>query len=171
MTQSIGATFEREHREIDDAVLAAAEAIVDPIDRQQLSEAVHALRRHIYAEEELMFPALRDAGLVGPVLVMLREHAEMWMLLDTLDELIASDDDSADALRDACARLLDLLQRHNAKEEAILYPQVDVVLDSGAASVLRELLVGGALPVGWRCQHALIDRRAVADSQESSSHV
>lgn len=149
LTEPLSVTFEREHREIDQALLAAADRVVDG---HNLIDALHTLRRHIYAEEELMFPALREAGMVGPVLVMLREHAEMWPLLDTLDELIAAEG-ADERLRDAATRLLGMLQRHNPKEEAIVYPQVDAVIDPEPASLLRQLLVGGGMPEGWRCQH------------------
>ena len=152
LPEPLSTAFKREHREIDDAVLAAARGTADQRNRQPLAGALHTLRRHIYAEEEFMFPALRDAGLVGPVLVMLREHAQMWQLLDTIDNFIAADL-AADALADGCTRLLDLLQRHNPKEETILYPQVDALLDAEPASVLRQLLIGGDLPTDWRCQH------------------
>lgn len=151
-TGSLRAAFEREHRQIDDVVLAATDTAGDRYDGRQLSAALHTLRRHIYAEEELMFPALRDAGLVGPVLVMLREHGEMWALLDTIDELVGADD-GGEAVAAACASLFDLLRRHNPKEEAMLYPQVDALLDAESASVLRQLLLAGDLPAGWRCQH------------------
>lgn len=151
LTEPLSTAFEREHRESDGGILSAVDARADRTGRQALADAIHALRRHIYAEEELMFPALRDAGVVGPVLVMLREHAEMWPLLDTVEQSAADDD--VPALREACASLLDLLARHNPKEEAILYPQADTLLDPAAASVLRQLLVSGDLPTGWRCQH------------------
>lgn len=149
LTEPLSATFEREHREIDHALLAVNDHV---IDLHRLVDAVHTLRRHIYAEEEFMFPALREAGLTGPVLVMLREHAEMWQLLDDIDAQIAAEG-AAHQLCDAAARLLGMLQRHNPKEETILYPQVDAVIDAEPASMLRQILVGGDLPEGWRCQH------------------
>jgi iron-sulfur cluster repair protein YtfE (RIC family) len=145
---SIG--FEEEHRAIDRDILAVVIGPADLAGRQAVVVASRILRRHIYAEEELIFPALRDAGLVGPVLVMLREHAEMWPLLDTVERLAA--DGEATALQDACATLLDLLARHNPKEEVILYPRVDDALDAATATTLRRLLVDGELPTGWRCQ-------------------
>ncbi len=151
LTEPLSASFEREHREIDDGILTGVDGAADPSRRAALVDAVCALRRHIYAEEELMFPALRDAGLAGPVLVMLREHAQMWQLLDTIDQLITADG-PAEELHDACHGLLDLLARHNPKEEVILYPQVDTLLDLRAASVLRRLLLEGEPPAGWRCQ-------------------
>lgn len=141
----------REHRVIDDVIVA----VVHGDDAQgrttdDLVAALGVLRRHIYAEEEIVFPPLRDAGLVGPILVMLREHAEMWQLLDQLDTLIAAG--TADGeVRETCARLLDLLQRHNPKEETILYPQADELLGPIAAAGLRRFLAAGDVPIDWQC--------------------
>ncbi|HEY3459830.1 MAG TPA: hypothetical protein VGL52_03315 [Casimicrobiaceae bacterium] len=39
------------------------------------------LRRHAYVEHEILLPPLMKAGLVMPVLVMKREHAQMWPLI------------------------------------------------------------------------------------------
>lgn len=152
LTEPLSAALEREHREIDDGIQSFV-ADADDHDRQGLADAVHALRRHIYAEEELMFPALQDAGLVGPVLVMLREHAQMWPLLDALDLLLGSSDPDATELHVVCTDLFDLLQRHNPKEETILYPQADGVLTSALGAHLRAFLDSGDLPPGWICQH------------------
>ncbi|HVU60716.1 MAG TPA: hemerythrin domain-containing protein [Mycobacteriales bacterium] len=149
-TEPLSVAFEHEHRAIDEDILAVVNGPADPVRRQALVAAAQVLRRHIYAEEELMFPALRDAGLIGPVLVMLREHAEMWPLLDNVEQLAT--DGEAPALQEACSSLLDLLARHNPKEEAILYPQVDDLLTPATAATLRQLLLAGELPTGWRCQ-------------------
>lgn len=151
LTVSPSAVFEREHHAIDSGIGAFADGSGGR-DHDTLAAALHMLRRHIYAEEELMFPPLREAGLVGPVLVMLREHAKMWLLLDALEDLLAAGEIDPAALRGNCAQLFELLQRHNPKEEAILYPQADTLLGEGDVSRLVEFLTSDDLPDGWSCQ-------------------
>lgn len=149
---TVAEALEREHDEIDDGIEEFAAALVggDP-DPQPLTRAVAALRRHIYLEEEFLFPPLRAAGLVMPVFVMVREHGQVWKLLDALD----------DALRDGAGRtsvaallhdLQEQLEAHNLKEEQILYPQTEQALTVAAAAELRELLDTGRTPEGWSCE-------------------
>lgn len=144
-SQSLRSVLEREHREVDAGLINAE-------DRPALTRAMGALRRHIYAEEVLLFPSLRDAGMVGPILVMLREHAQMWATLDTLD-LRLDTGASGEQVAALCRELLAQLQAHNPKEEAILYPQADDLLDADALSRLRMFLDSGQLPTGWTCPH------------------
>ena len=144
--ESLAAALEREHHEIDDGIAAFT---ADPGAREPLARAVRALRRHIYLEEEFLFPALREAGLMAPVLVMLREHGEMWTVLDALDG--APDGDAALGL---CKRLTVQLLHHNLKEEKILYPELDRVVPEPRAETLREFLRTGETPEGWVCVRA-----------------
>ena len=83
---SLAAVLEREHHDIDNGIEAfAALLAAGEVDAEPLRRAAGALRRHIYIEEALVFPPLRDAGLVAPVFVMLREHGQLWRTLDALD--------------------------------------------------------------------------------------
>jgi iron-sulfur cluster repair protein YtfE (RIC family) len=151
----------REHGEIDGALKACADVPVPgPEARAALKRAVGELRRHIYVEEELLFPPLQAAGMTGPILVMLREHAQMWPVLATLDrELVQGVGD--DELRRACRQLLVLLQHHNPKEEQIIYPQVDHVVGDDKRHGALELLNTGQMPQGWIC-HLLRPRNTAA---------
>lgn len=151
---SLGAALEREHREIDEGIeefrsgLAAGVRKTEPLTR-----AAGALRRHIYLEEEFLFPPLRAAGLMAPLFVMVREHGEMWRTLDTLQAKLADGSASAPVL-DTCGQLVAGLESHNSKEEAIIYPQADVVLSASVTAELRAFLDSGSMPDGWVCQGA-----------------
>ena len=114
------AALEREHREIDEAVTAFLREPADEGRRGGLRTALHELRHHIYLEEEYLFPALPDPALAAPVFVMLREHAQMWRLLDALEDAPRTRDDRSEAAR-LCKELSIQLQHHNQKEERILY--------------------------------------------------
>jgi len=144
---SLAVALEREHKEIDAGIAAFTAA---PGDRQSLARAIRALRRHIYLEEEFLFPLLREAepGLAAPVFVMLREHAQIWGTLDSLERATDAGTGTGLAL---CKRMTVQLLHHNLKEEKILYPRADEALPAAAAGRLRAFLGSGELPGGWVC--------------------
>ena len=112
-----------------------------------------ALRRHIFLKEEFLFPPLREAGMVAPIFVMLREHGEIWDTLDAIEaRLRAGGGDGP--LAASCETLLAELERHNAKEEPIVYPQADAVLTADASGGLREFLATGRIADDWVCARA-----------------
>ncbi|HEX6470896.1 MAG TPA: hemerythrin domain-containing protein [Streptosporangiaceae bacterium] len=149
--ESLAAALEHEHREIDEGIEAFTAGPQDRRDTGALTRAIHALRRHIYLEEEFLFPPLHAAGLVAPVFVMLREHAQIWTTLDALEREIGAAEGTARAL---CHQLAVQLQHHNLKEEKILYPQADQVLTARAGARLRAFIDSGRLPDGWVCLKA-----------------
>ncbi|MFG2088588.1 MULTISPECIES: hemerythrin domain-containing protein [unclassified Spirillospora] len=150
-SEALSAALEREHREIDEGIESFAAMAEGRADTTPLKRAMEGLRRHIYLEEEFLFPPLRAAGLMAPVFVMLREHGEIWRTMDALDAAVARN--LADRrVRELCTELLERLDRHNSKEEPILYPQADSVLTPEATGRLREFLASGRLPDGWVCR-------------------
>lgn len=150
---SLAAALTREHRDID----AGIEAFVAGLDAgevrtEPLLTALHALRRHIYLEEEFLFPPLRNAGLMMPIMVMLREHGVIWQAMDALTDGLGEEDSAASTT--ACRELLAILDQHNTKEEPIIYPQGDVALGEDARAELIDFLRHEDLPDGWVCQQA-----------------
>ncbi|HEU5417389.1 MAG TPA: hemerythrin domain-containing protein [Streptosporangiaceae bacterium] len=147
-TESLAAALEGEHQEIDAGIAAFTAA---PHDPQPLERAIRALRRHIYLEEEFLFPLLGEAdpALRAPVFVMLREHALIWAVLDALER-----EPGGGASHGLCRQLASQLLHHNLKEERVLYPRADAVLPPAAAGRLRAFLGSGELPEGWVCVKA-----------------
>lgn len=125
-----------------------------------LREAMAALRRHIYLEEEVAFPPLRKGPLMMPIMVMLREHGEIWRAMDELDAQLAAPGSEEEPLRSEivaeCNQMLRLLEEHNAKEEPIIYPRLDADLDWVAQAQLKELIEEGELPEGWVCERVAL---------------
>lgn len=176
---TLGHALELEHRVIDGGIetfIASLEAAATA-NSAPLNSALHGLRRHIYLEEEFLFPPLKGAGLMGPLFVMMREHGQLWRqmhaveaLLDVADlvEVQASPDAEAepgrhalaasatkeDALREACTELLALLDAHNAKEETIIYAHADAILGTVASNDLLAFLGSGSMPESWVCSAA-----------------
>ena len=144
--ETLGAALEAEHREIDRAVESY---LSGEAGRAALADAFVALPRHIYLEEEFLFPPLRDAGFIAPIVVMLREHGELWQTMAAIE----SADDSVAPGR--CKWLLAQLDKHNSKEEPILYPHADEVLGAPASEELKTFLARGRMPDGWVCARAV----------------
>ncbi len=146
--------LEDEHRQID----ARIEDYLGELRKEQPSSrplmlAFEALRRHIYLEEEFLFPPLREAGLVMPLLVMVREHGQLWDAMDALDDQVR-DGAAPEDIDSSCRDLLVLLDAHNSKEEPIVYPQADLTLHPDAAERLIDFIDSGTLPEGWTCEKA-----------------
>lgn len=151
---TIGETLERDHRAIDAHFAAFATALADDrVEPSELQQATEGLKHHIWVEEEYHFPPLRAAGLVGPIMVMHREHGELWDLLDLLDTEVAAGNNPA-ALRETWSRIEALLDAHNLKEEQILYPAGDAQLDAAAAEQVATAFTTGQRPSDWTCAMA-----------------
>ena len=154
------AALEREHREID----AGIESFTSGSragDALSLSGAIQALRRHIYLEEEFLFPSLREGAqpLSAAVPVMLREHGQVWDVLDLLEREIVTASRGETALT-LCRQLMGMLSPHHLKEEEVLYAAADELLTRPAEVRLRGFLAYARLPAGWACEMA----------QQSHSH-
>jgi hemerythrin-like domain-containing protein len=153
-SETLSAALEREHREIDGGIEEYAAGLgAGAADPGPLLRAMAGLRRHIYLEEEFIFPPLKEAGMMMPVFVMLREHGELWDAMSGLDDLLTADVDPG-AIQDACRELLTRLDAHNSKEEPIIYPQADAQLSDDTTSRLHDFLAEGRMPDGWRCEQA-----------------
>ncbi|KZS77682.1 hemerythrin [Mycobacterium kansasii] len=146
--------LKREHHEIDCAIEVFVEAVeLGYAQPEALTAALDTLRRHIYVEEVFLFPPIRQAGMVMPILVMLREHGELWHTMDTLKDLLADGEDLR-RLAKTCRQLLAQLDRHNSKEEPVVYPHADVDLPPQTTTELARFIESGRAPDGWVCQHA-----------------
>jgi iron-sulfur cluster repair protein YtfE (RIC family) len=152
MTQTLSEALTKEHTDIDagiEAFLAGRDAGRPSTDG--MLAAIAAQRRHIYLEEAILFPPLRQAGMFAPVMVMLMEHGRMWQVMEALEPLLR-DGATDPQVSELCQQLVDLLAAHNPKEEQILYPQADTALEWPASAQLKEFLESGEMPDGWVCE-------------------
>jgi hypothetical protein len=53
-----------------------------------------------------------------------------------------------------CHELLERLERHNAKEEPIVYPQAEGMMTEAALGKLQAFFKDGEMPQGWVCERA-----------------
>lgn len=128
-----------DHKACDEAFALAEEAALNN-DWSQAESAFSTFRRdmehHFRMEEEVLFPALLNAGgPAGPVQVMRMEHAQMNELIEQMANALA-DQDSKEYGGLSETQLI-VMQQHNLKEEQILYPLADRVL-----AAARETLIG-----------------------------
>ncbi|MGH3970985.1 MAG: hemerythrin domain-containing protein [Mycobacterium sp.] len=155
--ETLSAALEHEHREIDDGI----EAFIKDFDGRNvqlepLVAGLDALRRHIYLEEVFLFPPIREAGLVMPIFVMMREHGELWRIMDAVLDLVAARNDT-EKLLVTCRELLYRLGQHNSKEEPVIYPHADTDLPAPTGVELSQFIETGRMPDGWVCQQASAD--------------
>ncbi|QIX27138.1 hemerythrin domain-containing protein [Nocardioides sp. JQ2195] len=145
----------REHHEIDAGIEEFVNELeADNVSAQPLLTALAALRRHIHLEETILFPPLRQGGLMMPVMVMLREHGELWSVMDALAVAVSAEEPDLEQLRELCGDLLARLDAHNSKEEPIIYPHAESDLPEDAAAELADFIDNGTLPGGWVCEGA-----------------
>lgn len=142
--ESVTAVLTADHRRIDawlaEALERARAGAVDAA-KEPFQRFSAALSRHIEREEQVLFP-LFDArtGIVGPTVVMRREHRMIEEHLTAGGAAL----DGGDARRfeEVVASLEQLLAAHNMKEERILYPKTDAALGPAERAELAARLVG-----------------------------
>lgn len=154
MADTLADALKREHEDIDAGITAfrtGLEGGSPPVET--MLAALEAHRRHIYLEEAMLFPPLRAGGLFAAILVMLREHGQMWNLMDELQPLVEAGGTDP-AVPELCERFVALIDAHNLKEEATIYSRADDLLQAPATAELREFMAAGTMPDGWVCEHA-----------------
>ncbi|MBF8267269.1 MAG: hypothetical protein HW388_777 [Dehalococcoidia bacterium] len=140
--------LQSEHRWVDERFQGFRQHLAEGrVDAEPFQEAAKVLYRHIYLEEVILFPEVEARGVVGPTAVMAQEHGEIWRLLEGIQDRIRQNA-GAGRIQDAFDALHSLLEEHNFKEEKILYPSADRLLDS--ARVVAQLKQA-TLPDGWVC--------------------
>ena len=150
---TVGQRLENDHRRIDEGFARFSASLAGvAADRPAFDAAAEALRHHIYVEEVHHFPVVRASGLMAAVLVMLREHGEIWDLLDAITEALDGGDHATAGL--LWTRLSAVLDQHNMKEERIIYPAGDDKLPAEVADAITDELERGTTPEGWTCQMA-----------------
>ncbi|ODU11254.1 MAG: hypothetical protein ABS84_00320 [Rubrivivax sp. SCN 71-131] len=155
---TLAQTLQQEHQDIDAAFAAFKAAPAgDAPAAAAMRAALAALRRHIYVEETMLFPPMRQGSAFAAIFVMLREHGQMWPLLDELDTLL---DAGAPTPRTAALRteLEQLLAPHNDKEEKIVYSLADAAHAGASGETMLAFLASGAMPAGWACERARAQR-------------
>jgi hemerythrin-like domain-containing protein len=166
-------TLREEHRVILRAIALLEVAAGRPTDGRPLPEGWwenlldwlrnFADRNHHAKEETYLFPALAQAGVPaagGPVSVMLEEHTEGRALIQAMAHGHAA------RRVEAARRYVHLLRDHIDKENGVLLPLADAVLDSQGqlllARAFEEVEAGQGPRASIEHAEADVDRLAAA---------
>jgi hemerythrin-like domain-containing protein len=150
------ATLSAEHRVIEQVLrclleMASQASVTGKVDLESARTALTFLRTfadecHHHKEEDVLFPALARVGFgpdVGPVAVMLSEHqlgrAYIARIERAIQQASLGGMEAAKDFASGVRSYVDLLTQHIAKEDNILFPLADQVLQ-GATS---EAVLGG----------------------------
>jgi len=139
--ETITSLLTADHRYADallaDAIRHAADSSW-PGCVQQLAAFRAALEAHMKLEEDALFPAFEQAtgNTAGPTAVMREEHRHMLQMLDEMARIAASQNGADfDPPARAFSRMIGM---HSMKEENVLYPMCDRVLDATTSEALRK---------------------------------
>ncbi len=147
---ALSVALKREHQQVDhDLTVFLSGLKCGWIDAEKLNTALEALRRHVYLEERILFPCIRQGGMAMPVAVMTTEHGGIWRTMDALAGLAAGGD--IEAMTAVCRLLLDQLAVHNSKEEDVIYKAADTSLAPDQAAELADFIETGLMPDCWEC--------------------
>jgi iron-sulfur cluster repair protein YtfE (RIC family) len=141
--ETITSFLTEDHRDADGLFAAAAQHGARsewPECERQLTRFRAALESHMKIEEEVLFPAFEQATGTdsGPTAVMRSEHRQMLKALDAMFEARAAGD--ANVFESLAGSFAGLMNLHSMKEEKILYPMCDRLVDTLNGDELRHML-------------------------------
>jgi hemerythrin-like domain-containing protein len=141
--RTIGDAFADDHRRLEQA-LEASVAHVQAGRWDAAAEAFVTFRRgierHMAVEEEVLFPAVEE-GAETPLTAILRKgHRDLRVFFDELGDAVEARD--AVEYGRIAASMRALLERHDEKEEAELYPAAQERLGRQTATVVAGRLAG-----------------------------
>ena len=128
-----------DHKRCDELFAQAETAVADalwPHAEQAMTAFCEAFEQHLAMEEQVLFPEFEKAtgNPGGPTAVMRMEHAQMREAISMLNDCLARRD--ADGFLGYSETLNTLMQQHNMKEEGILYPMTDRVLNGRQDAII-----------------------------------
>ncbi len=127
---SIKAYFEEDHDRLDELFknFQKFKLLDYPKAKEYFKEFKHGLQRHIIWEEDILFPVFEKKSNIpnGPTHVMRMEHRQIKESLEAIHDKVKKQDPNSN---DDEEKLLSILKSHNMKEEGILYPAIDSLID------------------------------------------
>ncbi len=136
-----------DHRELDVKLEKLLDIIskgeIDPVLFAQISKS---LKRHIYIEEEEIFPSIseRSNELRQRIAGLEMEHASIWMLLDRVENEISVR--NVEKSPKYIEEISSILVSHNEQEEDKVYPII-----SQNEKNSQKKITEYEVPEGWVC--------------------
>ena len=110
----------------DDAGTPHARSVAAEI--RTIAAALMAAETHHRKEEEVLFPAMVEAGIAQPPRVMVREHEELRAMKRRLVRAAEVDHPDSEEVAEAAGTLAGMLRDHIHNENEVLYPMAFAVL-------------------------------------------
>lgn len=143
--------FQHAHHRVEGWLLDFQESLGQGrLEPELFARALGELRAHMFVEEELVFPLVRER-LAGPVADLHEEHGHLWDLVDEIRLLVHRGGGPA-PIGLCTARLLSLLAAHSAAEDFGVYSDLLVVLGRHRAGTLLAEAERAEAPAGWLCR-------------------
>lgn len=120
----LAATMQRDHEKMDARLVRALRHLADRHWLAAVGEAAdlgRALRAHIAIENELLAP-LGGAPVAEATAIMRREHDDVLVQLDRIEEVCSSPGDNGQELDTWLGLLAASLNKHEYREESLLFP-------------------------------------------------
>ena len=142
-----------------------AKAVGETLDFLSQFADIH----HHHKEEEILFPALAEAGLPsdeGPVGMMLQEHVQGRALISALRVAApraAGDTSAREQFADTARAYTALLSAHIDKENHVLFPMADRILGGDARRVEEAFDAFEAASLARRTQQEGIVKRLLRE--------
>ena len=160
MPPTIYQFFEADHDRLDHCLLAFQDRKREDFAsaKPHFYEFMSGLLRHIIWEEEFLFPLFDSlTGLVdiGPTAVLRAEHVLIKRHLEEIRKYVQQSNPGSDQAEEL---LLQVLSAHNEKEERILYPAMDSLVQESSLEELYKKMcvvpenrhgVDGGRNAGW----------------------
>jgi len=142
--------FSEDHRKVEMLLESLLKSLQDqPKAQRAFEELERLLHKHIYCEEELLFPEVEARGLSGPTDVMRSEHGQISGLLAAIQKSLREGNMTIKTFIDG---LKDILAAHDLKEEGVLYPAADSMIEHESAKALLERVRNAVSPKDWKCR-------------------
>lgn len=143
--------FQHAHHRVEGWLMDFQEGLErGEVDAALVDRVAHALRQHMFAEEEIVFPLAKER-LAVPIADLEEEHGHIWDVLDALFALLRGSREQ-DSTRTLAGRLMGLLAAHHIEEDMGVYPDLVDVVGPDRASALVVEADRAEVPAGWLCK-------------------
>ena len=134
---SIQTFLEEDHRRCDQLFADMEEKAQNGNTGDSFAAFKDAMEFHFCLEENILFPAMTEitGSEAGPIVIMKMEHNQMRNLFTRMEETVENDPDEFLSL---CETLNILIQQHNVKEEQVLYPMAERLLENSLEKIIAD---------------------------------
>ena len=129
--------LETDHREVED-LFAKAESTSGAAKQQVVTKIASELTLHAEVEEQIVYPAMREAGLTDIVDEAEQEHSKVKELVAQLETM----DGATDEVDSVLAQLKADVQHHVEEEESEGFPKFREAVDQSELQTLATQVEG-----------------------------